>query len=406
MRLLFAGFLMEASFFGLLFSGDLLDNRENFFLFYFAAFALYGAVSLQMKHRCNLRIVLLFALIFRITMLFSSPSLTVDVYRYYWDGKLLAHGLNPYFYLPTSDELMPLRDGIYEKLVYKQVSTVYPPFAQLVFALSYMVHPSLFTLKMASTLFDLGSILLLLKVLELKGIKRRIIFYAWNPLVVVEFASSGHADSMAVFFVLLALYLFLRDKPVSCGAALALGIASKIYPLLLVPIFISRKPRVILGLGLLLAVLYLPFAAAGWKLFSGLEVFLRYARFNPGAFHILEYFLGFETAKYAALILVALAYPFVLRSHDLIRSCYLILTVYLVLSPMVHPWYITWGLSLAPILGSYSWVAFSALGSLSYLLIEKAPQGIIWHPDNWIAVAQYLPFYGIILWEEATRMRA
>lgn len=405
-RIILPGLLMELAFLGLLFSGDLVDSKGRLLFFYFTAFAAYAAaLAVKGKDKRYLRVILVFALVFRGTMLLSEPSLTVDIYRYYWDGKLLANGVNPYMYLPSSEELSPLRDEIYEKLVYKQVNSIYPPMAQLVFALSYAVHPSLFTLKLASTLFDLGAILVLLRILRIKGLERRVMIYAWNPLVVVEFASSGHADSMAVFFVLLAYYLLLRDRPIATGAALALGVASKLYPILLVPIFARRNPRVIIGFLALLAAVYLPFSAAGFKMFEGLEVFLRYAKFNPGAFSLLEYFLGFAAAKYVALLIVALAYPLVLRGTDLMRGCYLVLTVYLALSPMVHPWYVAWGLSLAPLVGSYSWVIFSALVGLSYLLIHKASQGVIWLPDLAVALVQYLPFYGMILWEEAKRRR-
>jgi uncharacterized membrane protein len=407
LRIVVAGAVIELAFLGLLLSGDLIDNKGRLLFFYFTAFAAYAAAlasrAMDPKH---IRVILFFAVLFRATMLLSEPSLTVDIYRYYWDGKLLANGVNPYMYPPAAMELEPLRDEIYQKLVYKQVNTIYPPLAQLVFALSYLVHPSLFTLKLASALFDLAAVLVLLRILKIKGVEGRVLLYAWNPLVVVEFASSGHADSMAVFFVLWAYYLLLRDRPFSAGAALALGVASKLYPVLLVPLFARRNPRAALGfLGVLVAV-YLPFASAGPRLFEGLEVFLRYAKFNPGAFAVLEHLLGFASAKAVALLMVALAYPLVLRGTGLIRGCYLILTLYLVLSPMVHPWYVAWGLSLAPLVGSYSWVVFSALVGLSYLLVQKAPQGIIWVPDHLVSLAQFLPFYGIILWEELKRRRA
>lgn len=395
---------MELAFLGLLLSGDLIDNKDRLLLFYFTAFAAYLTAVVSNRGKEYLRVILVFAVVFRATMLLSEPSLTVDIYRYYWDGKLMANGVNPYMHLPSSEELIPYRDEIYEKLVYKQVNSIYPPLAQLVFGLSYIVHPSLFTIKLASTIFDLGSVIVLLKILGRRGTENGVIIYAWNPLIVVEFASSGHADSMAVFFVLLSYYL-LRDRPTAAGAALAMGVASKLYPILFVPFFLFRNPRVLPGFLAVLVLLYLPFAGAGLKMFEGLEVFLRYAKFNPGGFSVLEYALGFEAAKHASLILVALAYPFVLRCRDLVQGGYLILTLYLVLSPMVHPWYVAWGLSLAPIVGSYSWVVFSALISLSYLLVQKAPQGIIWLPDHAITLAQYLPFYGMILWEEVKRRK-
>jgi hypothetical protein len=309
-------------------------------------------------------------------------------------------------YLPSSLELAHLRGEHYAELVYKNITTIYPPFAQLVFALSYLLYPSLFTLKGASVLFDLAALAVLVKILEHRGMdKGRALLYAWNPLVVVEFASSGHADSMAVFFVLLAYYLHLRHKSVASGAALGFAVLAKLYPVLLVPFFVKRDPRVLPGVLLVLVLGYLPFLGAGWEVFGGLGVFLKYAKFNPGAFSLLEHALGFSGAKYASLGIVALTGILLLRGRSLLRGCYLILTVYLILSPMVHPWYLPWVLSLVPVLGGYAWVAFSGLIGFSYLLIVKAPH-LYWEERPLLTLVQYLPFYILLLWEEVLRKRS
>jgi hypothetical protein len=403
-----SGVLIELTLLGMLLSGDLMENRERFLFFYFLAFGVYLFVAVRFRDTVsNLPVILLFALLFRLTLFFTYPSLTVDIYRYFWDGKVLAHGFNPYLYLPSSEALAPLRGEYYSNLVYKHVTTIYPPFAQLVFALSYLTYPSLYTLKAASVLFDLASLLVLIKILEFKGInKNRVLLYAWNPLVIVEFASSGHADSLAVFFVLLAYYLHLQQKSFASGAALGLAVLSKLYPVLLVPFFFKKNFKILPGFLAVLVLMYLPFIDAGWKLFGGLEVFLKYAKFNPGAFYLLEYSLGFPVAKYVATGLVALGYLFLLRSNSTLRSCYLILTLYLLLSPMVHPWYLAWVLSLVPLLRGYAWVAFSGLIGFSYLLIVKTPQTTFWQENPLITLVQYLPFYIILLWEEVLKRRS
>jgi hypothetical protein len=404
--LVLAGALIELTLLGILFSGDLIENRERFLFFYFLAFGVYLLAAIRFKDTDGYLSIIVFALLFRVTLLFSYPSLTVDIYRYFWDGKVLAHGFNPYLYLPSSGELDHLRGEYYAKLVYKNVTTIYPPFAQLVFALSYLIHPSLFTLKAASVLFDLASLIVLVKILEHKGIsKNRVILYAWNPLVIVEFASSGHADSLAVFFVLLAYYLHLRQKSFASGAALGLAVLAKLYPVLLLPFFVKKNFKILPGFLAVVVLLYLPFIDAGWKLFGGLEVFLKYAKFNPGAFYLLEHSLGFPTAKYVATALVALGYLFILRNRSMLRSCYAILTLYLLLSPMMHPWYLPWILSLVPILGGYAWVAFSGLIGFSYLLIVKTPH-LFWEENPFITLVQYLPFYIILLWEEVLKRRS
>jgi hypothetical protein len=62
-----------------------------------------------------------------------------------------------------------------------------------------------------------------------------LLFYIWNPLLLVEFGANGHNDVVMITFVLLAFWLHLRGM--WRMAALALGLATlvKLLALLFVP---------------------------------------------------------------------------------------------------------------------------------------------------------------------------
>jgi hypothetical protein len=79
-------------------------------------------------------IIFFFSIIFRIILIFLKPTLSHDVMRFLWDGRLIIHGFNPYLYTPESSELNMLKDVEYFiGYEFKHTFTVYPPIAQIIF---------------------------------------------------------------------------------------------------------------------------------------------------------------------------------------------------------------------------------------------------------------------------------
>src|SRR5215211_2454643 len=50
-------------------------------------------------------IVFIFAAAFRFDLVAERPYLSTDVYRYVWDGRVQARGINPYRFSPSAPEL-------------------------------------------------------------------------------------------------------------------------------------------------------------------------------------------------------------------------------------------------------------------------------------------------------------
>ena len=53
-------------------------------------------------HKINLKLFLSLALALRLLLIFSLPMIEDDFWRYLWDGRVLAHSLNPYAFAPDN----------------------------------------------------------------------------------------------------------------------------------------------------------------------------------------------------------------------------------------------------------------------------------------------------------------
>src|SRR5262245_42215925 len=191
----------------------------------------------------TLFITVAFAALFRLSLLFAPPLLSDDVYRYVWDGRVQAAGINPYRYIPADESLQDLRDTeIYPKINRREYApTIYPPGAEAIFFLTTRIGQSVTWMKATMVGFEALTIWALTALLASFGLPRqRVLIYAWHPLAIWEFAGSGHLDALAIAFLVLALLARRRDlKPVT-GLLLACATLVKLYPALLFPVLYRR----------------------------------------------------------------------------------------------------------------------------------------------------------------------
>lgn len=275
-----------------------------------AAFAIY-LVALRAAVRAGGRrgvvhVVVTFAVILRLSLLFSEPIQEFDIYRYLWDGQATIQGVSPFRYSPEAvlqssskqplppdlSRLVAVRDSapaietILSRVHFAELPTVYPPVSQVVFALAAVttatnadVSTHLVAMKSWIVVFDLATIWLLIGILRFtsKPVGWSLA-YAWCPLVLKEFANSGHLDSIAVCLTTLAVYLMLRAcyRPadakqelaqfepasilcaIASSVALGLAVGAKLYAVVLAPLFICVAIRRLRWLrGTLVAILFL-----------------------------------------------------------------------------------------------------------------------------------------------------
>ena len=209
-----------------------------------AAAVYLAAVRLILRHawpRGTVWIVVGVAIALRVLLLTAPPILSSDIYRYVWDGRVQAAGINPYRYVPVDPALASLRDPV----VYPRINragyarTIYPPLAEVVFAVTGGVSDNVTGIRLVMLGFETVGIICLLRLLSLAGLPReRILIYAWNPLVLWSFANDGHVDAIAVGLLGLALLLRARHRDGWAGAALAGAVLAKLFPLVVAPAFL------------------------------------------------------------------------------------------------------------------------------------------------------------------------
>ena len=188
-------------------------------------------------------IAIAFAIVFRLSILFAPPYLSDDIYRYVWDGRVQAAGINPYRYIPAAPELAHLRDEtIYPKINRKDwAHTIYPPVAQVVFFLTTRISESVTWMKATMLLFELVTFWAVAQLLTLLGRPRQLLLmYAWHPLVVWEFAGSGHVDAIAIGFMALAFLAWQKKSNLGSGFLLGSATLVKLFPVVLVPAMLKR----------------------------------------------------------------------------------------------------------------------------------------------------------------------
>lgn len=218
-------------------------------------------------------LVLLIAVALRVPLIVSPPFLSSDLYRYVWDGRVQAAWINPYRYIPDDPALASLRDDA----VYPHINradyapTIYPPAAQVIFALVGWIWPSVTGLKLAMFGFEalaVGCLLGLLKAARLPA--ERVLIYAWNPLPIWAFAGNGHVDAAICGFVALALLLRVRRWNDWAGAALAAAVLTKFLPVVIAPALWSRRGgwRLVLSAVATMLALYAIYLGVGWRVFG------------------------------------------------------------------------------------------------------------------------------------------
>ncbi|HEU4764589.1 MAG TPA: hypothetical protein VFT93_02930, partial [Candidatus Eisenbacteria bacterium] len=102
-----------------------------------AALALRGRGPWSRRPALALAVILGVGLVPRLLLLPTAPSLSEDLYRYLWDGRLVANGWNPYPRPPSDPTFAPWHDDVYRHLNHAGVPTIYPPVAQWLFALAW-----------------------------------------------------------------------------------------------------------------------------------------------------------------------------------------------------------------------------------------------------------------------------
>lgn len=307
--------------------------------------------------RDALIVILAGAVLMRLALLFVEPYLSTDIYRYVWDGRVQAAGMNPYRYVPNAPEVAHLRDTAIFPNINRadHAVTIYPPAAQVIFLAATSIGESVVAMKLALLAFEAVTVAVLLALLHRLGIPpTRIAAYAWHPLPIWEIAGSGHADIAMCALLMAGLWVFLAGRTLLAGVLVTLGALVKPTALLALPVFWRpwnwRLPFVVM---LTATLAYVPYLSVGSGVFGYLWGYIEEEGLASGrgfnALWLMERFTGPVPAAAAVYVAIAAAVMISLliavafrkdRSAQASIACLgWLLVVLLILGSPHYPWY-------------------------------------------------------------------
>jgi alpha-1,6-mannosyltransferase len=419
---------------------DLRAHTPGFEVAFWAAFLLYAA-AVWLALRIGdlpprwLGVLFVLAASMQAILIFTRPTLSDDMYRYVWEGRVqVVSGLSPYRYPPNAPELASLRDAhIWASVNRKPAVTIYPPLAEATFAVLWRIWPDSvrwFQIVMAGGALLAGGLLVgLLR--DLGHPTARVLIYLWSPLLIFETAHSAHLDGLVLPLLVGAWWARLRQRDALAGALLGLAAAYKLYPVLLLAALWRpdhkqgrwQMPAACLGV---LVASYLPgvlrqgsavigflpnYLGETFNLSPLVQVILAGLReLNAGALHGL----GLAPLRELALLLLgvlALLGLYMLRhpaqdGETALRRSLWLMGVFTLLSHDLFAWYLLWLLPLLavflqpaqwgrfPALRADAWTGwwlFCGLAAFSYIFF------IHWRPVAAAIWAQFLPLYALLL---------
>jgi hypothetical protein len=387
------------------------------------AFAVYWFGCVENRFRLSMVQVMFLGILMRICILPMPPS--DDMHRFIWEGKLLAHGYNPFTLAPNNETVAHLRDANWALVNHPNLPTLYPPVAQGLFWLFAQVGQSGLVFKIGFFLFDVFGVFAMRSILrkrftvpsgaaygpiaETEG-ARILAIYFLNPLLIFEIAGRGHFDSLPIFFNLVFLGALLARKRWA-PALLGLGAMTKITSLALAPLLLFSlgwKRAVAWGIGIGSVV-----GGSLWAVgaFTVLGKFATKFRFNAAVPSLLDWalpFLSGEARRNLSLVLFALACLACLRLFRRAapeRQALWFMGLMLLFSPTLHPWYLLWVLPFAALALSRPWLLLTGTVLITYEVYGRAHVTGHWHENPWLRLPEFLPPLFLYLYLRGKNLR-
>ena len=337
---------------------------------------------------------LAFAVLMRAPVAVAPVDSDNDMMRYLWDGRIQRFGINPYLVLPADPELQWTHTDETRAMPSARHRTSYQPAAQLFFRLVVSLHDSARAMKLALIACDLLTILVLWRWLAATG--RNVwltLAYAWNPVVVLEVAHSGHIDALGALWITASAYWLSRRRTALASIAFVLAIATKPLPVVLAPLFWKRiSKRDALLAAALFGLLYVPFMA-GPQVGLGMDRVVASIRFNGPVFRGIRH-LTHPAVAAAVAVLLGLAVAAWCRwklPREAPAGWAWPMAVALACGPVIYPWYL---LYFAPFLFT------AATLPLTVWMFSALPVYLVWeipyYRKLWVVPPVVLVFeYGL-----------
>ena len=377
-----AGIGLIAACWGLARVPNLVLAPGAFLVLFSLAFLAYGCGALAACHlrsRVALTMIVAIGLVARAILLPTSPTLSTDAYRYVWDARVAAAGIDPYAYPPAALELIGFRDSrIYPQLNHLTWHSVYPPPAQTFFRAVYWIAPdSVAAMKAAlgiAELVALGALALLLRVLDLPA--GRLVIYAWNPLLLVEIWGSGHLDAAVLAAVAVAALASARRRDTLAAAVLGVGALIKLYPAILFVLLPGRRRAPVIGAfaGVIAAGVIATGGPGRWPA-AAIGRYVRDEYFNPG---LVRSFVNEPMLALAITTAWVIVFAWRGGAAHLAERAAPLVTGFIALAPNVFPWYAVWLVPLLAVTPSVPLIVFTGSVAFAYAFFLFEPWALPW----------------------------
>jgi len=323
------------------------------------------------------------------------PNTSTDSARYAWDGIVQHAGISPYAHTPQSTALSGLRpewlfpdkiDGTCDPLQPRyrglgdgaqghctainrpDVTTIYPPMAQLWFALVRAFVPATaqyMPFQVAGLVVSLGVTLGLVAVLRRLGRPTWwAALWAWSPLVASEAVTNSHVDLLGAALATAGAVLVAFGRPIWGGIALGAATATKLIPAIVYPPLLGRWRNwwaIPVGIAVF-GLLYVPYVlTTGLDVLGYLPGYLSEEGYEDGSrFALVSLVFTGDAATIVVGLLVLLAAFVAWRLSDPSRpwsgEVLMIGVTFLAVSPR-YPWYALLLIPFVVLSGRWEWSA-------------------------------------------------
>jgi len=333
------------------------------------------------------------AALWHIAFLFTPPGYDDDVHRYLWDGRVQRLGYNPYLVVPSDPALAGLHTPETRTLNNPYLPSPYPAGAELFFRAVTAIHESIFTLKVVFVVCDLAIVLVLLDILRSsEQAVHWVLAYAWNPLLAIEVAGSGHIDIVGVLLLLVSFAALGRRWRAVAALAFGLAVAVKFLPVVLLPLYWKRvRVRDAALAAIVVGLLYIPFLNHGRIPTGSLGTYVHSFRFNDPVFATLEQVATPEHAAVLAL-LVGFLTAIWMRSKAPASSADAFawpMAASLLCAPVIYPWYLLWLLPFMRSASTVPIVIWTVSIIPTYYVWHLRAVGRPWVLPRWIMPLEY-----------------
>ncbi|HEV7219763.1 MAG TPA: hypothetical protein VGN39_12875 [Terriglobales bacterium] len=342
---------------------------------------------------------LVLAAVWNITFLRLPAGADDDIHRYVWDGRLQRLGYNPYIVVPSDPAVKGLHIPETRNLNNPDLPSPYPAGAQLFFRAVTAIHESTFALKVAFVVCEFAIVFVLLDVLRwTRKPAHLVLAFAWNPLLAIEVAGSGHIDVVGALLLVVSAAALLRRWRAIAAVTLGLAIAVKFLPIVLLPLYWKRvRIRDAVLAVAVIGLLYVPFLNHGHIPLGSLATYVNSFRFNGPVFAALA-----RVVSPQLLVGLAVLAGLVTATWLRIRNAALEsspgqpdwsqfawpMAASLLCAPVVFPWYLLW---LLPFLTSSSTLL------IIVWTVSIIPTYVMWHLRTLVRPWGSLPGWVMLL---------